>query len=202
MNPTVDFTQLPLRDIHLPGALSWWPPAVGWWLVAALAVAALGLAGLHYYRSRQWRAALRALDGVRAALERGAEPVGCLARVSTVLRRFAMTTADRDQPAPTEEGGARAPEVAGLIGPRWLRYLDSRWRRDDFSRGAGRLLARAPYARPESIDRRQALDLTALCIDWLKAQPRGRRAGQHLGAGALLAALRGGRLRAARRSEG
>ena len=27
-------TQLPLKDIHLPDAISWWPPAIGWWLVA------------------------------------------------------------------------------------------------------------------------------------------------------------------------
>ncbi|HVS24646.1 MAG TPA: DUF4381 family protein, partial [Gammaproteobacteria bacterium] len=34
MNQT-DFTQLPLRDIHLPGLISWWPPAPGWWIAAA-----------------------------------------------------------------------------------------------------------------------------------------------------------------------
>jgi|GEM_PF-491197 len=28
-----------LRDIHLPQAVHWWPPAPGWWLVAALVLA-------------------------------------------------------------------------------------------------------------------------------------------------------------------
>ena len=31
--------ELPLRDIHLPDAVSWWPPAIGWWLLAIIIVA-------------------------------------------------------------------------------------------------------------------------------------------------------------------
>ena len=162
MNPTVDLSALPLRDIHLPGAISWWPPAPGWWLLAALAVAAVVVAGLYYYRQRHRRAALRALKRVRAALARGTEPVVCLQQVSTVLRRFAMTSA-RDTSA------AGAP-VAGLIGERWLAYLDGRWQRDSFRRGVGRALLAAPYGKPNTVDHAAALDLVALCTDWIRAQ--------------------------------
>ncbi len=171
MNPTTDFSKLPLRDIHLPGAVSWWPPAPGWWLLVAFALAALAFAGFQYYRRRHHRAALRALGRVREALEQGAEPVGCLQRVSSVLRRFVMTVAAAD-----ERYGERL-DVAGLIGRRWLAYLDSRWERDVFSTGPGRLLVAAPYARPESVDRASALELTGLCADWVRAQqrPRGRK---------------------------
>ena len=91
---TVDFTQLPLRDIHLPGLIAWWPPAPGWWIVAALLLAGLVVLGLYYRSGRHRRAALRSVRKVHAALEQGAEPVACLQRVSTTLRRFAMTTAD------------------------------------------------------------------------------------------------------------
>ena len=180
MNQT-DFTQLALRDIHLPGLIAWWPPAPGWWIVAALAVAALVAFAAYYRSGRHRRAALRSVGKVRAALEHGAEPVECLQRVSTTLRRFAMTTADQQNVAALRsvDGVADRPdssEVAGLTGKRWLRYLDSRWQRDEFSRGAGRLLVAAPYARPETIDRQHALDLTALCADWLKAQRPQRRA--------------------------
>ncbi|MBV1912177.1 MAG: DUF4381 domain-containing protein, partial [Cycloclasticus sp.] len=35
--------ELPLRDIHLPDAITWWPPAIGWWLLlAVIIVAAFG----------------------------------------------------------------------------------------------------------------------------------------------------------------
>jgi hypothetical protein len=168
MNPTIDFTQLPLRDIHLPGPIGWWPPAPGWWLLAMLALLGIGLAALQWYRGRHRRAALRALGRVRQALEQGAEPVTCLQSVSTVLRRFAMTVeaAARKRVA---EGALQTP-VAGLIGEQWLQYLDSRWQRDAFARGPGRELLAAPYARPNSIERAAALRLTALCSDWLSAQ--------------------------------
>lgn len=166
----MDPSQIPLRDIHLPGAIGWWPPAIGWWIVAALALAGLALYGLHWYRGRHRRVALRAVGRVRAALEQGAEPVVCLQMVSTILRRFAMTSA-------AAAGAPRlAVDVPGLIGEPWLDYLDSRWARNDFASGAGRKLLAAPYARPNSIERMTALELTALCKDWLAAQPARPRA--------------------------
>ena len=43
-----------LRDIHQPGMIETWPPAPGWWLLAALAVAAL--TALIVRAFRHWRA--------------------------------------------------------------------------------------------------------------------------------------------------
>jgi hypothetical protein len=164
MNQTVDYTQLPLRDIHLPGPIGWWPPALGWWLLAALVLAGIAVYAVHYYRGRHKRAALRALTRVHAALEQGAEPVACLQYVSTILRRFAMTSVG----APS--AGPAPADVAGLIGESWLEYLDGRWQRTEFTSGLGRQLLAAPYARPNSIDRSTALELTSLCTAWLAAQ--------------------------------
>ena len=187
MNPN-DAAQLALRDIHLPGLVAWWPPAPGWWVLVAFVLAGLVAFALYYRSGRHRRAALRVTAKVRAALEQGAEPVECLQRVSTTLRRFAMTTADQQSVASlrTVGGVAERPdsdEVAGLIGQRWLRYLDSRWQRDEFTGGAGRFLLAAPYARPNTIERQDALELVALCADWLKTQrprrfvaPKGERA--------------------------
>jgi len=65
------------------------------------------------------------------------------------------------------------PDVPGLIGESWLKYLDSRWGRTEFAAGPGRQILAAPYARPNSIARTTALELTALCAAWLAAQRRG-----------------------------
>jgi len=174
MNPQ-DFSQLPLRDIHLPGPIGWWPLAPGWWLLIALLLVGVAAYAVYYYFGRHRRVALRAVRRVQAALEQGAEPVACLQNVSTVLRRFAMTTV-----APPVAGGPR-PDVPGLIGEAWLKYLDSRWGRQGFATASGRRLLAAPYARPNSIERATALELTALCLAWLSVQPVKPRAAASAG---------------------
>jgi hypothetical protein len=159
VNP-IDFSQIPLRDIHLPGAVGWWPPAPGWWILAAALVAAATIGFIRYRRLYRERAALRALRSVLVALEQGEQPVRCLQRISMIVRRFAMSIA------------AGTEAVAGLTGERWLRYLDSCWERQAFSSGPGRALAVAPYARPERVRADDVVALNALCRDWVHAQRR------------------------------
>jgi Domain of unknown function (DUF4381) len=160
MNPTLDPSLLPLRDIHLPQAVSWWPPAPGWWLLAGLALGAAWWLYARFARQRPKRAALKALAAAVAALGQGEAPVRCLQRISVILRRFAMTAAG----AGTEEPQG----VAGLTGERWLEFLDSRWPRAAFSHGAGRRLVAAPYAPAASME--EAQELAALSRAWIKAQ--------------------------------
>lgn len=185
MNPGVDFSQLPLRDIHLPGEVSWWPPAPGWWLLLLLGLAVLAFAGLRHYRYRRQRAALRTIAGIATRLENGDEPVHCLQELSAVLRRFVMTIA---APADTQS-------VPGLTGARWLEYLDRHWSGGSFRHGAGRMLLDAPYAPTHSVSREQALALMQLCTDWVREQrPRGARrlAADRLGLERLAAGRTGG----------
>jgi hypothetical protein len=158
MNPT-DYSQLPLRDIHLPGPVGWWPPAPGWWIVAAIVVG-LAVVGWLKYRSRyRERAALRALGAIQRRLEGGASPVACIQGISMVLRRFAMSI-------------AMGEPVAGLTGERWLRFLDSRWQRGEFVDGEGRILLFGPYAPPERVSLDDALALNTLCVDWIRSHKR------------------------------
>jgi hypothetical protein len=161
MNPT-DFSQLPLRDIHLPAAVGWWPPAPGWWILAGLGAAGLIALWLRYRSLYRERAALRSLKAIDAALADGEAPTVCVQRISMILRRFAMSV-----------GGA-AP-VAGLTGDRWLRFLDSRWERDEFAEGAGRMLIFGPYAPADRVIADEVVTLNGLCMDWIKAQRREQR---------------------------
>jgi hypothetical protein len=156
MNPT-DFSELPLRDIHLPAEIGWWPPAPGWWLIAGVIVAGLLLVVWRYRLQYRERAALRGLKAVARALAEGGAPTVCVQRISMILRRFAMSVA------------GQAP-VAGLTGDAWLRFLDSRWPRDEFAAGSGRVLIFSPYAPPERVSAADVSALNALCIDWVRAQ--------------------------------
>lgn len=156
MNP-VDFSQLPLRDIHVPAAIAWWPPAPGWWLLLGAAIVVGALLWLRHLGRFRERAALKGLQSVARAMASGAEPLVCIQRISMILRRFAMSL----------EGTA---PVAGLTGESWLRFLDSRWAREEFASGAGRLLIFGPYAPSGRVSASDVDVLNALCIEWIRAQ--------------------------------
>lgn len=156
MNPT-DYSELPLRDIHLPAAIGWWPPAWGWWVLLGLVAAGLAAFAWRYHRHFRERAAIRGFKAVARKLAESDSPAVCIQHISMILRRFAMSV------------GNDAP-VAGLTGDSWLRFLDSRWARDEFSAGLGRVLIFGPYAPPERVSAADVSALNELCIDWVRAQ--------------------------------
>jgi Domain of unknown function (DUF4381) len=156
MNPT-DVSQLPLRDIHLPAAIAWWPPAYGWWILLALLAAAAVAGALVYRRRFRERAAIRGLKAVARALAAGTAPVLCVQRISMILRRFVMSIDETRR-------------AAGLTGEAWLEFLDRRWARDEFSAGIGRVLIFGPYAPAERVSAGDVSALNSLCLDWVRAQ--------------------------------
>lgn len=159
MNPSFDPSQLPLRDIHLPGDIAWWPLAFGWWLVAGLVLALAVIASVKYWRGRRHRAARRSLHTIMAELNTGAEPARCAQQASIVLRRFAMTVA-RD-----------APDVAGLAGSGWAGYLAGRGADAQFEPDDGSSLLDLPYAVPERVSAEEATALCRACLAWVDSQP-------------------------------
>ena len=93
----VDPTVLPLRDIHLPAAVSWWPLAPGWWLLlATLGAAVVAVAGWRWWRrrARPWRAALVELMAIEQAFAATGDGHACAQALSRLLRRLGLLTPD------------------------------------------------------------------------------------------------------------
>jgi hypothetical protein len=152
---------LPLRDIHLPEPVSWWPPAPGWWLLLIAGV--IIIAGLLVFsRIRNSRALKRTvvaeLSTVRERYDDNHDPVELVKSLSTLMRRASISFYPRST-------------AASLTGNDWLKYLDSRSQRKDFEQGSGRILASAPYLPANSSIDTDPEDLLSLCENWLSNQP-------------------------------
>lgn len=140
-----------LRDIHLPH-VGGWPPAPGWWLLAALVLAllALGLWQLRCaWRRRRRRAALHAeLAALAAAHARGGDDAALARGLSALLRRAALR---------------REPAAAALHGEAWLDFLE-RIAPGALAREHAEALQRATYAPHAHLE---ATALLAACARWL-----------------------------------
>jgi hypothetical protein len=128
-------SKIPLRDIHLPAPIGWWPPAPGWWVLAGLAALALlgaGVAAWWWRRTHVRRLARRQLavivTGFRA--HRDTHQLAC--ELSMLCRQIAL--------ALTGTAG-----TAAVTGDAWLARLDTLAPGNFFSSGAGQVLAVAPY---------------------------------------------------------
>ncbi len=151
MNPLSE-----LRDIHLPPAPPLWPPAPGWWLISAVAIALLVLgvrfARMAWQRGRPRRAAVRAIEKLRGRHDSGEAADVLTAELAILLRRAAMNRHPRAQ-------------VAGLTGHDWLKFLDGDDDGHCFTDGVGAGLATAPYARGSTVDLGALL---TLCETWVR----------------------------------
>ena len=140
---------LPLRDIHLPEPVSWWPPAPGWWMLFAVVIIALGISWWLYRRWRQ-RRILRELeaqlDAIKTEYQQHHDGVKTVTQLSVLLRRACISFFPRK-------------DVAGLTGERWLAFLDHISNSLEYSEGAGKLLLDAPYKPAEAIDEKQITPL-------------------------------------------
>ena len=136
----MDETALPLRDLHLPDAIGWWPLAPGWWVVVAILAAVLGYILLRTYRRWQFNAprryAMRELARYEAEYLAHRDPVMLGKQLSELLRRGMLAYAPRE-------------EVAGLTGGDWLAWLDIGMPLPYFHTEGGKSLLNLPYRDPD-----------------------------------------------------
>ena len=148
---------LPLRDIHLPETISWFPPAIGWWFVAILIPISTYFLIALIQRLRQ-KTAVKAARKVLKQLQQN-DSLNVLEKVrelSILLRRVAVSHSPNS-------------EIGGLTGRAWLDYLDGSLKNAEFKNGIGRCLADAPYQKelPNDVD---LPALFQLAQTWLNAQ--------------------------------
>lgn len=143
-----------LRDIHVPDPPPFWPPAPGWIAIAcvviAAAVAATIVAARWWRRGRPRREALASLRFLHARHDTGAPDREIAIELSLLVRRFALARHPRE-------------EVAGLVGERWIAWLEST--RPGLGAAARTALLDAPYARECRFDAPRAL---AACEHWIR----------------------------------
>jgi len=151
-------TELPLRDIHLPEAVSWWPPAPGWWmlplLIALLLLIGWSLKKLLHRRKQQRMLKVsisETFNTIRSDFTESGDQVKLIGDLSTLLRRIAISLYPR-------------ADVAALTGQLWLEFLDRTGGERDFTQGPGSILNHGPY-RP-FVDAVDAEALLQLCESW------------------------------------
>ena len=137
-----------LRDIHLPMAPSWWPPAPGWWLLTLLALAAcvylIYRLRLAIAKRRPIREARRQYSALYGAYQRGeVEAIAYLHQTNELLKRLYVHALHLDEARKANDGD-------------WLDFLDARLADTRFSDGPGRQLGNQrfrphPSADPETL---------------------------------------------------
>ena len=162
MNP--DMASIPLRDIHLPESVSWWPLAPGWWITLGL----LLLAGMTVYLLKIFRE--KQLLG-KQSMEEFATLVNqyqqdrdarqLLTNLSQLLRRVCITQFDDEY-------------IASLTGEAWLDFLDDALSNQmnqpslTFRGELGGYLVTAQYKKSIRIDEQKLDQLLILSKAWLR----------------------------------
>ena len=151
--------QLPLRDIHLPDAVSWWPPAPGWWLLLVLMMVLVVLLPklIHYLKQpKPNRLALAEFTKIKHQFQQQPNPQQLARDLSALLRRISLTYYAREQ-------------VASLTGADWLQQLHQLNPQQPLDPGVIDTINTAAYQPTPQLD---ASQLLSSCEQWLKNLPR------------------------------
>ncbi len=113
-NPAAADPLAQLHDLHLPASVAAWPPAPGWWLVAALLITVIVVSvyrvSQNRRRNRYRRLAQQELQQLLQQLPKSAPPAQQLAALNNLLKRVALIAYPNTP-------------VARLSGKAWAEFL-------------------------------------------------------------------------------
>ncbi len=151
-----------LQPLILPEPISWWPPAIGWWLLAVLLIVLLST-GLYLSRRRRATAQIVSSDPLRdSALQQlqaltkpydGVQAGPWLQQINQLLKRICAT---------------RYPDSAShtLSGREWLAFLDSRCPAAGLSRWM--ILVQGAYQPDCRLDDKSIAQLQQAIETWIR----------------------------------
>ncbi|MCP4074791.1 MAG: DUF4381 domain-containing protein [Gammaproteobacteria bacterium] len=159
MNPA---DSLPLRDIHLPDPVSWWPPAMGWWflLLFSLIVMWLLIVLIKKLRKPVLKKSARAeVVAVIEAYHNHQDKHLLIQQLSVTLKRIGISYLQRN-------------EMAGLSGIEWYTQINSLVEKNKFSEDVIRLLSQGPYQKKPELDGKTVNDVIQQSRLWVSALSR------------------------------
>jgi hypothetical protein len=151
--------ELELRDIHLPEASLWWPPAPGWWIALLLLLVLLVILvwAIRWIRHKPLRRlSLHELERIRQRHASGLSDKAVLGDIAVLLRRTLISYHGRDA-------------CAASAGEAWIEQLQQVAPQQGFSGEQLQLLTRDRYKPDYACD---IENLLQACERWLRALPR------------------------------
>lgn len=148
-----------LRDIHLPDAISWWPPAIGWWILLALIIVAFIFVPKLYRRLTYTplkKVASRTFQNIVAQYNETHNVSIFVVETSQFLRQIAMSYCGREK-------------IAQLTGDNWVQTLNNITKQNHFNDEIKQSLVNAPYQKNIKID---ADHLIQAVEHWLADLPK------------------------------
>jgi len=132
-----------LKDIHLPPAISDWPPAPGWWIFAFIVFIAILLFGIWIWRRNKNKKpkieALKILKIIQNQYYKKDDQLKTLRKLSHLIRRISLTFYKKEV-------------VASIHGYEWLEFLDKTGETTEFTKGAGSILGIEIYKKKPKVD--------------------------------------------------
>lgn len=148
-----------LRDIHLPDAISWWPPAIGWWILLALVIAAFIFIPKLYRRVTYTslnKVANKTYQNIVDEFKENNNDSAFIIATSQFLRQTAMSYCGRE-------------DVAQLTGDIWVGALNDIIKQEHFTYDLKQSLVHAPYQKNNSIDTEKLINAVQ---SWLNKLPK------------------------------